>query len=293
MASRSRIFSQTSSASSVPALHALEPSRLLRLLRRRRRSASGVLAEFLSAALNQQAMLWRTSPAATELEEVSLGWLRRLLGLPDSFEGVIYDTASISSLHALAARAASGGAGRARAGAGGPFGSRAAPRLLFRAGALIDRQGRADARSRPLRRSGAFRQTTPSACGSMRCAPRSMRTARDGVTPVAVVAHHRHDVDDRRRSGRRRSPTSAASTPSGCTSTPHMQVSTAMLPECASHFTGWERADSIVINPAQVAVHAVRSQRLLLPPHGRGARGVLARPGISEDRRRIAPASAT
>jgi aromatic-L-amino-acid decarboxylase len=48
-------------------------------------------------------MLWRTSPAATELEEVALGWLRRLIGLPDAFEGVIYDTASISTLHALAA----------------------------------------------------------------------------------------------------------------------------------------------------------------------------------------------
>jgi aromatic-L-amino-acid/L-tryptophan decarboxylase len=66
-------------------------------------SGPGILAEFLSAALNVQAMLWRTSPAATELEEVALGWLRRLLGLPDSFEGVIYDTASISTLHALAA----------------------------------------------------------------------------------------------------------------------------------------------------------------------------------------------
>jgi aromatic-L-amino-acid decarboxylase len=66
-------------------------------------SAPGVLAEFLSAALNQQAMLWRTSPAATELEEVSLGWLRRLIGLSDRFEGVIYDTASVSTLHALAA----------------------------------------------------------------------------------------------------------------------------------------------------------------------------------------------
>src|SRR3954465_440040 len=66
-------------------------------------SAPGVLAEFLSAALNVQAMLWRTSPAATELEEVSLGWLRKLIGLPDGFEGVIYDTASISPLHALAA----------------------------------------------------------------------------------------------------------------------------------------------------------------------------------------------
>jgi aromatic-L-amino-acid decarboxylase len=66
-------------------------------------SGPGVLAEFLAAALNVQAMLWRTSPAATELEEVALGWLRKLLGLPEPFEGVIYDTASISTLHAFAA----------------------------------------------------------------------------------------------------------------------------------------------------------------------------------------------
>ncbi|MCC6161845.1 MAG: aminotransferase class I/II-fold pyridoxal phosphate-dependent enzyme [Acidobacteria bacterium] len=66
-------------------------------------SGPGVLADFLSAALNQQAMLWRTSPVATELEAVTLGWLRQLMGLPAPFEGVIYDTASISTLHALAA----------------------------------------------------------------------------------------------------------------------------------------------------------------------------------------------
>ena len=66
-------------------------------------SGPGILGEFVSAALNQQAMLWRTSPAATELEEVTLSWLRQLLHLPESFEGVIYDTASISTLHALAA----------------------------------------------------------------------------------------------------------------------------------------------------------------------------------------------
>jgi len=66
-------------------------------------SEPGVLAEFLSAALNVQAMLWRTSPAATELEEVTLSWLRELLGLPAAFDGVIYDTASVSTLHALAA----------------------------------------------------------------------------------------------------------------------------------------------------------------------------------------------
>jgi len=66
-------------------------------------SGPGILGEFLSAALNQQAMLWRTSPAATELEAVTLRWLQRLIRLPDEFEGVIYDTASISTLHALAA----------------------------------------------------------------------------------------------------------------------------------------------------------------------------------------------
>jgi len=66
-------------------------------------SAPGVLMDLVSSALNQQAMLWRTSPAATELEEVVLRWLAQLLGLPDEFEGVIYDTASVSTLHALAA----------------------------------------------------------------------------------------------------------------------------------------------------------------------------------------------
>jgi aromatic-L-amino-acid/L-tryptophan decarboxylase len=66
-------------------------------------SAPGVLAEILAAGLNVNAMMWRTSPAASELEETVLDWLRTLLGLPRSFEGVIYDTASISSLVAIAA----------------------------------------------------------------------------------------------------------------------------------------------------------------------------------------------
>ncbi|HSB08667.1 MAG TPA: pyridoxal-dependent decarboxylase, partial [Blastocatellia bacterium] len=66
-------------------------------------SAPGILGEMLSAAFNVNAMLWRTSPSATELEEVTLDWLRQLIGLPDTFGGVIYDTASISSLCAIAA----------------------------------------------------------------------------------------------------------------------------------------------------------------------------------------------
>jgi aromatic-L-amino-acid/L-tryptophan decarboxylase len=66
-------------------------------------SAPGVLAETLIASLNVNAMLWRTGPAATELEETTLGWLRDLMGLPASFDGTINDTASLSTLHALAA----------------------------------------------------------------------------------------------------------------------------------------------------------------------------------------------
>ena len=57
----------------------------------------------LAAALNVSAMTWRTSPAATELETVVLDWLRQLLGLPRDFTGVVYDTASVAVLHALAA----------------------------------------------------------------------------------------------------------------------------------------------------------------------------------------------
>jgi aromatic-L-amino-acid/L-tryptophan decarboxylase len=66
-------------------------------------SAPGIFGELLSAAFDTKAMLWRTSPASTELEEVALDWLRQLMGLPAEFEGLIYDTASVASLHAIAA----------------------------------------------------------------------------------------------------------------------------------------------------------------------------------------------
>ena len=66
-------------------------------------SHPGILAELLAATLNVNAMLWRTSPAATELEELALDWLRQLLGLPDGLHGHIEDTASTSTLAALAA----------------------------------------------------------------------------------------------------------------------------------------------------------------------------------------------
>jgi aromatic-L-amino-acid/L-tryptophan decarboxylase len=65
-------------------------------------SSVGIFAEMLSATFDMKAMLWRTSPASTELEEVVLDWLRQMMTLPESFRGVIYDTASISTLHAVA-----------------------------------------------------------------------------------------------------------------------------------------------------------------------------------------------
>lgn len=66
-------------------------------------TAPGIIGEMLAAALNVSAMTWQTSPAATELEAVVLDWMRQMLGLAPEFEGIVYDTASVAVLHALAA----------------------------------------------------------------------------------------------------------------------------------------------------------------------------------------------
>ncbi len=63
----------------------------------------GILGELLCAALNGNGMLWKTAPAITELEQVVLRWLRRWSGLPEDWFGLIYDTASTTSMHAMAA----------------------------------------------------------------------------------------------------------------------------------------------------------------------------------------------
>jgi aromatic-L-amino-acid decarboxylase len=66
-------------------------------------SAPGIFGEMLSAAFDTKALLWLAAPAAQELEEVTLSWLRQMIGLPEAFSGIIYDTASVSTLHAIAA----------------------------------------------------------------------------------------------------------------------------------------------------------------------------------------------
>jgi len=149
-------------------------------------SAPGVLGEFLSAALNVQAMLWRTSPAATELEEVTLGWLRQLIGLPSAFEGVIYDTASIASLHALAAAREEGVPDVRRAGLAG----RDLPPLRVycseHAHSSIDKAvmmlGLGHDALRRLPSDAEFRMDV----GALRAAVAEDRRA--GVQPLAVVA---------------------------------------------------------------------------------------------------------
>jgi aromatic-L-amino-acid decarboxylase len=210
-------------------------------------SAPGVLAEFLSAALNQQAMLWRTSPAATELEEVSLAWLRKLLGLPDSFEGVIYDTASISTLHALAgAREVAvpgvrdeGLAGRPDLGSFRVYCSEHAHSSVDKAVIALGLGHRA------LRRipvDDAFGLRTD----ALQDAIADDRGA--GITPLAIVATlgttSTTSVDPVREIAalcRRESIWL------------HVDAAyagvTAMLPEHRARFAGWEHADSIVVNP--------------------------------------------
>jgi aromatic-L-amino-acid/L-tryptophan decarboxylase len=82
-------------------------------------SGPGILGEMLTAALNQNPMLWRTSPAGTELEQVVVDWLRQALGLPDGFDGFLTDTASTSSLIALAAARQAAGIDAAASGLAG------------------------------------------------------------------------------------------------------------------------------------------------------------------------------
>jgi aromatic-L-amino-acid decarboxylase len=65
-------------------------------------TAPAILGEIVTAPLNVNAMTWRTSPAATELETLVIDWIRQWMDLPPEFGGVVYDTASVGVMHALA-----------------------------------------------------------------------------------------------------------------------------------------------------------------------------------------------
>jgi aromatic-L-amino-acid decarboxylase len=207
-------------------------------------SCPGILGEMLSAALNVNAMLWLSSPAGTELEMLATDWVRRLVGLPESFEGVINDTASTSSLYALAA-ARERNVPEAR-----EEGLSAAPRCRVYASqeahSSIDKAvhtlgfGRAGIHRVPT--DAAFRMEVE----ELRRAIESDRAL--GVRPVAVVA--------------------TVGTTSTASSDPvdavarvaeehglwlHVDAAyagpAASLAELRPLFAGWERADSVVLNP--------------------------------------------
>lgn len=63
----------------------------------------GIIGDLLATAMNGNGMVWKSSPAITEVEQVALKWLRQWIGLPEEFFGLVYDTASVSTMHAIAA----------------------------------------------------------------------------------------------------------------------------------------------------------------------------------------------
>lgn len=207
-------------------------------------SGPGILGEMLAAALNVNAMVWRSSPAATELEEVTLDWLRQLVGLPEGFEGTINDTASTSVLYALAAaREVAYPDSRQR----GLFGVR--PGRVYaseHAHSSVEKAvlalgfGRDGYRTIPV--DEAFRMRPDALAEAMAA------DAAAGVVPVAVVATL--------------GTTSTTSVDPVAQLLPavrehgawlHVDAAyggpAAVLPELRPHFAGWEEADSVVINP--------------------------------------------
>ncbi len=134
-------------------------------------SGPGILGELVSAALNVNGMLWRTSPSATELELVTLQWLRRGLDLPDDFFGFLTDTASISSLLALATAREAAGLDIRQRGMAGRHDIPPAAGLCLRPDPLLHRQGMPRPRVWPRGISGHFtRPGLPNGRGS--AAPR-------------------------------------------------------------------------------------------------------------------------
>lgn len=207
-------------------------------------SGPGILGEMLAAALNVNAMVWRSSPAATELEEVALDWLRQIVGLPEGLEGVINDTASSSSLYALAA-AREEALPEAR-----EEGLAAAPRGRIYASAESHSSIDKAAITLGLGRTGVRRIEVDD---DFRMRPDALARALEedvarGIRPVAVVA--------------------TVGTTSTTSVDPVDAVADvaeehglwlhvdgayggagAALPELRPLFRGWERADSVVVNP--------------------------------------------
>jgi len=207
-------------------------------------SAPGVLGEMLASALNINAMVWRSSPAGTELEEHTLAWLRDLLGLPPEFDGTINDTASSSTLYALAAAREAGLPEARERGLAG------APPCRFYASDQAHSSVDKAVITLGFGRRGIRHVASDSA---FRMSPRALQAAVEedlaaGIKPLGVVATlgttSTTSVD----------PVAAvADIAQQFGLWLHVDAAyggpAASVPELRPLFTGWERADSIVVNP--------------------------------------------
>jgi aromatic-L-amino-acid decarboxylase len=184
-------------------------------------SEPSILAEILIAGLNQLGILWRTSPALQELEDVTLDWLAQLLGLPPGLRGQIEDTASTSTLVALAAARASAPDRRV------VLCSEQAHSSVDKAAKLLELELRKVPVDDELRLRPDLLELDD-ACAAVATIG---TTAFASADPVAAIADACADSGvwlhvDAAYAG-----------------------SAAICPELRHHFEGWERADSIVVNP--------------------------------------------
>ena len=210
-------------------------------------SGPGILGEMLTATLGQNPMLWRTSPIGTELEQVVVDWLRQALGLPAGYDGLLTDTASTSSLIALAAAREAAGTDAAARGLGGRD-DLGAVRVYASAEAhsSIDKA----CMTLGLGRSGLRRIPTDDRY-QLRVDALEAAIAEDlaaSIRPIAVVATigttSSTSVD----------PVGAiADVAARAGLWLHVDAAyagpVAIIPERRGLFAGWERADSIVVNP--------------------------------------------
>ena len=207
-----------------------------------------MLGEFLTAALGQNPMLWRTSPIGTELEGVVVRWLREALGLPDAFDGLLTDTASTSTLIALAAAREAAGL---EASAEGLAGREDVARVRVYASAEAHSSIEKACMTLGLGRAALVKirvndryEMDPAALAAAIAEDRAA-----GLRPIADRGHGRDDVVDVGGPRCGRSRTSRSARDSGCTWTAPTPGVVALLPDRRAPFTGWERADSIVVNP--------------------------------------------
>ena len=184
-------------------------------------SEPGILAELLMAGLNQVGILWRTSPALQELEEVTLAWLAQLLGLPAGLHGHLEDGASTATLAALAA------AREAKPDARVVVCSEHAHSSVAKACKLLD----LDVRTTPVDDAFRLRADALDLDGACAVVATIGTTSSSSIDPVPQIA------DACRREGVWLHVDAAYA------------GSAAVCPDLRDAFAGWDRADSVVVNP--------------------------------------------